>query len=712
MHRFKRKHLRIALISLISLLIIAIVGGLIFYSKREAILQKVIGKATAKAKNEYNLDVKIGSAHFSSLSTVAITDLSVIPEQRDSLLHIALFSVKVKILPLLFGDVKLSEVKLSNGRLNLTSKNGVKNFDFLFKKKKDTSTNKSKLDLAAFAHNLMNQILYKIPDNLDLKNFEINFREDENHLSLYVENAMIDDGQLLSTIKVDHDFATWHLAGKLHPSDKEIDVRLYADGKKVELPIIEKKYGLKLSFDTIGTQLIKEEHRNKETRIYGSWSVKNLLLNHPKIAGSDIVIPAGSIDANVFIGANYISLDSTSVIHLENISANPYIKYTLNPVKIYELKLHTDWMKAQDLFNAFPPGLFESLEGMQVSGKLKYDLDFLLNSQKPDQVVFKSAFSEQDFKILKYGNTDLSKINSSFIYTPYEYGKPMRPIVVGPKNPNFTPLDQIPSYLKNAVMTAEDPSFYSHKGFVVESIRKSVATNFKEKSFKRGGSTISMQLVKNIFLSRQKTILRKIEEILIVWLMENNKVSTKNRMLEVYFNVIEWGRNVYGVGEAAHYYFGKAPAELTLGESIYLASIVPKPKSGLYAFTPDGGLKNYLHGYFNLIGGIMARRGLTSGDSSAYGFYGVRLKESLRQQIAPVDSALSDSLMFEEEENGQIDFLQRIFGNTPDTVHRKEVKIIPADTVVKTPKEIRQEKREDRRREREKRDRDADKGLF
>src|SRR6185503_16241517 len=173
------------------------------------------------------------------------------------------------------------------------------------------------------------------------------------------------------------------------------------------------------------------------------------------------------------------------------------------------------------------------------------------------------------------------------------------------KNPYYTPLDRISPDLRNAVMTAEDPSFYTHHGFVEESIRKSLATDYKNKKFKRGGSTISMQLVKNAFLSREKTLARKIEEMMIVWLIENNHIMTKDRMLEVYFNIIEWGRNIYGIGEAAHYYFGKSPADLTLGESIYLASIVPKPKTGLYSFLPDGTLNPRLIYYFNIIGNLM-----------------------------------------------------------------------------------------------------------
>jgi membrane peptidoglycan carboxypeptidase len=283
-------------------------------------------------------------------------------------------------------------------------------------------------------------------------------------------------------------------------------------------------------------------------------------------------------------------------------------------------------------------------------------------------------------------------------------------------------------------MTAEDPSFYTNHGFVEESIRKSLATDFKDKKFKRGGSTISMQLVKNAFLSREKTLARKIEEILIVWMIENNQIMTKDRMLEVYFNIIEWGHNIYGIGEASRYYFGKTPAQLTLGESIYLASIVPHPKSGLYSFLPDGSLRPYLVNYFNLIGKLMAGKGQTAQDSTGYGFYSVRLKESLRQQMAPVDTATADSLMRQEDDDAapvvvvpqkKPGFFQRLFGKHDTTATNKKegkgtldpkeklkaeieklkddekTKELLIDTTGKTKKEIRQQKRQLRRDEKD-----------
>ena len=120
-------------------------------------------------------------------------------------------------------------------------------------------------------------------------------------------------------------------------------------------------------------------------------------------------------------------------------------------------------------------------------------------------------------------------------------------------------------------------------------------------------------------------------------------------MFEVYLNLIEWGQNIYGIGEACRYYFDKHPSELNLGESIYLASIVPRPKSSLYFFEYQGNLRPNMVGYFNTIGGLMAKRGLTEADSTGYGFYNVRLKESLRYLITPPDSLLTDSLLNNED---------------------------------------------------------------
>lgn len=686
------------------LLLIILIGGFIAFFKREALLKTIVDKVVAKSKSKYNLNVTIDNYGFSGLSTVQFENVSIVPQDRDRLAFIKNFDVGIAIIPLIFGDVKIDELVINDANISLIKNDSLSNYDFLFRKsKEEIKDEKSAIDLSEIANRLIKQALNKIPDEMNVSQFLLTYQSDTTKFSFLTKTATIDGGEVNSTIIVNGNEATWHIKGTANPSDQQLDLSLFADKKKVEFPYLYDKFGLKLNFDTVRTVLINADQSGDEFEMSGSWSVKNLVINHPRLASNDIMVKSGMIDAKILIGSNYVALDSSSVVYLGKAEINPFIKYTIKPNKIYEMQLHAFEQDAQAIFDAFPVGLFESLEGIKVQGKLHYDLNFYLNSQKPNDVVFNSSLiKSDDFKILKFGKTDFQKINSTFIYTPFEKGKPVRNIVVGPGNPNYVPIEQISSNIKNALLTSEDPSFFSHKGFVEESIRQSIATNFKAKSFKRGGSTISMQLVKNVYLNRQKTLARKIEEILIVWLIENQKLSTKTRMYEVYLNIIEWGRGVYGIGEAANYYFGKQPSQLNIGEAIYLANIVPKPKSSLYAWQSDGALKPYMIKYFNFIGGIMTRRGLISNDSSSYGYYEVRLRESLRQQINPSDLVI-DSLV-EEEESGF--FNLNIFkSNKKDSLERRESQLkksnpIPAkitDTINKSTKQLRLERRQRRR---------------
>ena len=698
------KYKKPLLILIASIFILFLIGIAIAFNKRQSLLDAAIAKAIKKAKTEYGLNVKIDSYGFSGLSKVRFQSVSIVPEQKDTLAKIKNLEVGVKLFPLIFGSVKIAELDIHNALVSLIKKDSISNYDFLFKKKdKDTLDNKTKVDLSELANKLLNQALDKIPEDMDIKNFLVTYDQDTTHFSLLAESATIVNGDVNSTIKYNKNQAVWHVAGTANPSRQQLDLKLYADHKKVEFPFLERKYGLKLNFDTVRTVMRSAEKSGDRFEIEGSWSVANLLIYQPRIATNDVIIKHGSIDAKMLIGPDYIALDSSSIVSLGKAQFSPYVKLTLGKNKIYELKINAFDQKAQDIFDAFPIGLFESLEGIKVQGNLQYALNFYLDSREPDKVIFTSDLNgNDDFKITKFGKTNFQKINTPFVYTPYEKGKPVRDITIGPSNPNYVPFNQISSNIKNALLTSEDPSFFSHHGFVEESIRQSIATNFKAKSFKRGGSTISMQLVKNVYLNRQKTLARKIEEILIVWLIENGRLTSKERMYEVYLNIIEWGRDVYGIGEASHYYFGKNASDLTVGESIYLAHIVPKPKSSLYSWQPNGSLKGYLTGYFNMIGGLMARRGYIQRDSSVYGFYGVRLRENLRKQIAPSDY-VPDSLTNDEEDNGF--FNLNIFKSKKDSAEKKEnflKKIFGVETVKKdssslTPKEIRQERRKQKR---------------
>ncbi|POY37041.1 penicillin-binding protein [Solitalea longa] len=675
----------------------------VLFAKREQILSSTLAKIINTQRKENQLDIKIENAHFTGIATVRFDKISIVPIQKDTLLTIRNFEVQVKILPLLFGDVKLAQMQLLDSRLTLVNRHGVKNFDFLLKERRRDTTEKTELDLAKLANKLINKVLYKIPDNLELRNFETTYTETDSlkTTSILAKEVLIDNQKLSSTFILNNGEAVWHCKGMVDGGDKELDVKFYAEKGKVDFPFLQAKYNLKVSFDTVSARMDGTSYHGDELSIKGACGIRNLLINHPKIASKDVIVDNGSIDATVVIGKKFLQLDSASTVHLRKLDIHPFIKYTLKPEKVYELKLGTDWLNAQDFFDAFPQGMFESLEGIKVTGKLKYGLDFYLEDKDPDACRFDSHLDKKDFKILKFGVVNLQKINGPFVYTPYEYGKPMRNITIGPSNPNFTPYDQICNFLKNAILTAEDNAFFRHKGFFEEAIRKSIATNYKARSFKRGGSTISMQLVKNVYLSRQKTMARKFEEMLIVWLIENNRLTSKERMFEVYLNLIEWAPNVYGVGEAARFYFAKHPSELNLGESMFLASIIPSPKRYRYQFYPDGALKQRISGYyFNLISGLMLKRGMIT-EEDRLSMYNVTLRGPARKYVI-TDTTSVDTTFEENEEFAPQQLIEDHPTTEPSTI-KEEVKPAEVQEAVapeKSKAEIRKQEREERRKRR------------
>jgi len=146
---------------------------------------------------------------------------------------------------------------------------------------------------------------------------------------------------------------------------------------------------------------------------------------------------------------------------------------------------------------------------------------------------------------------------------------------VGPKNKKYVLMSQIPKILPSALIYLEDAKFYDHLGFDIEEIQNAVYERMHFGKRLRGASTLSQQLVKNLYLSSDRTFRRKLLEALITIKMELH--LNKSKILEIYLNSIDWGKGLFGISEAAQFYFQKAPRDLDLRESVFLASIVPNP---------------------------------------------------------------------------------------------------------------------------------------
>lgn len=171
----------------------------------------------------------------------------------------------------------------------------------------------------------------------------------------------------------------------------------------------------------------------------------------------------------------------------------------------------------------------------------------------------------------------------------------------------WVPLSRISPYLIQAVLIAEDDKFFQHEGFDWESMRKALETNLRRRRIVFGGSTITQQLAKNLFLSPERSLARKLREAAIAYQLE--QALSKKRILELYMNVVEWGPGVYGAEAAAQTYFHKSASELRISEAIRLASVLPNP----HRFSPLDDTRRRLLRKRRIIARRMFQRGWIDG---------------------------------------------------------------------------------------------------
>mgnify|MGYP003541875870 FL=1 len=598
-----------------------IVMAITFFTFRDFLLKQAIAKVSTKIEQKYDSNFSVKEATFEGISGVSLTKITLTPKNTDTLFSIQKMRTSVNLWHLLLGEIQLGTLEIKNGLVQLTQKGDVKNFAAFLKKDNQEPTSNDKRDYAAFAYRIISKVLNLVPTDMSIENLKFKLDDNGKKATIDIKKLVLFDKELETSINVQtNTFAQrWKIKGFADPRNKKADIRFYnIDTGAIKVPYFDERYNLISSFDSIRMNIQNIDRSGGELHLDGFTSIANLKLNHPKIARKDVVIKNARFDYRFLLGTDFISIDSSSTVQLNKIKFHPYLAYETPQDTIYKLKVALPKIKAQDFISSLPDGLFTNFQGMEAKGSFDYNLDFKYNKNKPNELVFDSNLKKDNLKITKYGEANLNKLNSEFIYRAIIKDVLQRPVLVGNANPNYTPLEQISPYLRKCVLTTEDPSFFSHHGFINEAFKQSIIKNIKTKKFSRGASTISMQLVKNVFLTREKTLSRKLEEILLVYILENNRIASKERMLEVYFNIIEWGPNVYGIGEASHFYFQKKPADLTFNECLYLARIIPSPRKFMYQFNDEGALREFAVKQESFLTNLMIRRGLLTIDDTIF----------------------------------------------------------------------------------------------
>ena len=262
----------------------------------------------------------------------------------------------------------------------------------------------------------------------------------------------------------------------------------------------------------------------------------------------------------------------------------------------FRAEARVEQLRYQDAVDALPPQFSLGDEAPRIPGLLDARVRVSGPVRDPEQWAV-------DVKLDLTGLRAAAKatpffLRGPFIYRPVDAAGHTREVWVGPQNPNFVPISDLPRYVSRAVTTSEDAGFWFHPGFDFDEMKESLI-DAAEGSRVRGASTLTQQLAKNLFLSRERTFARKVREALFTIALEAS--LPKARLLEIYLNIIEWGPGLYGLGEASRHYFGVNPRSLTVQQAAYLATIIPNPVR-YHAFYEKGRLTTaWQHRVRNLI---------------------------------------------------------------------------------------------------------------
>jgi hypothetical protein len=225
---------------------------------------------------------------------------------------------------------------------------------------------------------------------------------------------------------------------------------------------------------------------------------------------------------------------------------------------------------------AIPEDLLGEMALASWQGKLAGHLRLLLDSRELDKTELVIAPVDHCEFVTVPALADLRRFRMPFVQSVLEPDGTLFEMETGPGTAEWTFLEDISPFFVHAVLAHEDAGFFSHHGFSQRHIRDALVRNLKEGRYVVGASTITMQLVKNVFLHREKTLARKIQEVLLTWWIE--RVMEKRDIIELYLNVIEYGPSVYGIRNAARHYFNRLPSQLSPAEAVFLATILPNPK--------------------------------------------------------------------------------------------------------------------------------------
>ncbi len=339
--------------------------------------------------------------------------------------------------------------------------------------------------------------------------------------------------------------------------------------------------------------------------ITGDFAIKKLGFDYWRLAPKPIddFSAAGKIAFRVSGPESLISVDLPDLT-IGEAKVNVLLEATdLASKPTVHLHFEAPKQDAAAMARSIPPGMTSTIGRIEARGEISWLVDLKVPLNDVYKSDLKVEMDDSTTEIVKFGTIDLNEWASDFSRPVNENGTLLDDVQVGPSSGFWVPLAELPPWTWWAMVATEDGRFYKHRGVAPGLIMRAIRLDLDYGRFVYGGSTITQQLVKNIFLTRAKNLSRKFEELLIVWHIERDlqkimpakgpkdppNKAAKDRILELYVNMIEFGNDgkdvkIYGLQRAAKTYFGKDAAALSPLESAFLAANKPCPRCGYTRF--------------------------------------------------------------------------------------------------------------------------------
>jgi monofunctional biosynthetic peptidoglycan transglycosylase len=242
-----------------------------------------------------------------------------------------------------------------------------------------------------------------------------------------------------------------------------------------------------------------------------------------------------------------------------------------DPGWAFEGVISGDQLKPASLRDGLPRQMTDVVDGAEFEGDFGFRVATAGHTAYPKSLNLDVDFSG-DVEVIKDSvNADIRSLAAE---GPPPISSP-NGMLQRPALRDWVDIDQLPEHVPTVLTMAEDAKFYEHNGFDWEGVRRAMTHNIAAGRVKRGGSTLSQQLTKNLFLNADRTLVRKVQEAYVTWRLEHE--LPKKRILELYMNIVDWGPNVRGLERAARYYFERSAVELTIGQMALLSAILPGP---------------------------------------------------------------------------------------------------------------------------------------